>query len=704
MSYTKNKLKDLLRPHNIPKPVKSANSSPRNVKSIDFSNSEPGHLTSSTNKSACVIILKNLSELSTYFESITKRSKDFDKDFIDLLRSCEKSLNSAKQKLFELSSEDDNLKFSDSKSFQEISSFFKPEITEYTLFLEQVIAFEQAKTEAVLKKTKFPKSKIAEIEKSLTEEHAIKYPGSYKPVKNNEPGFTLKAKNEISDLVAKIKKKIMKNSKIPEETLEILNESQNFSICRDLKVPSMQKIIDEHKTLLKENRKIKDLYENSLEDNKKLNSKYFYLISRLNKQDETVKKQSRILKSFSQDPEWLREQLNKFKEEINFYISLLRTHIIEHQPGKSNFISLLHQKALLESENQKLQKDLEKLKTSEDFLSKRLKEAVEENLQLKDKEISENSLNLAFSVNDLMEIQKLKEQIRVISFKSSEAQNKLKLELESYKSQVNRLKAEKFSLDERLRSTNKTLAEMEKENQRLVEEVSKIKTFTCSQSPKPLPMLSGDTFNVADPSDSFGRVDPADVFSVANYEIEEIAENLRNHSIFPEVHNNLTALLRKVVSFVIELKENLEDEPKEFWEVIQELVKEHKTRVATTDKAFDLNYGAESFLASKQIEIYKGKLRDKKNLLELYHQQIKFLKKSLKESKEEVSKASPIDFECVRDMFGSIIREVPQLNAKTETLIEVLLKTLSFSADMTSKINNERKSRRNSGLFKGFFN
>lgn len=704
-SFTKNKLKDLLRPRNIPKVpkgTKSANTSPRCVKSIDFNSCETANL-SSSNKSTCLVLLKSLSDLSTHFESMSKRSKDFDKELIDMIQSCEKSLNSARVKLFELSSDDDYFRSIDSRSFQDLSSLVKPEFSEYAQFLEYLLLYEQTKNEIIILKTKYPKSKLPEIEKTIFQDYGLKFPGYNNPSKPLEINLFQKCKKEISDYTSTIKKKLSKSIKIPDDILSLLSQvPEDFSIPEP-KTPSLQKIINDNKSYQKDYKKLKDSYESSIEDNKRLSCKYNYLISRLNKQESTLNRQSRILKSFAQDPEWLREQINKFKEEMNFYMSLLRTHMVECESGKLSYTHLLHENAVLQNENKKITEQLEKIKKNHNDLEIKLKAQVEENFQLRElKEISEDSLNLGFSVSDLMEIQGLKEQIRVLTFKASESQNKLKIELDSYRAQVNKLKAEKFSLEERLKSLNLKYCDLENENQRINDDLGKFKTSnTMSSCAKPIPMLSGDTFNVCEPSDSFGRVNPADVFSVANYEIEEIIEALKAHSVFPELQNSHIELLRKLASFVIALKENLDEEPRDFCEIIQELIQDYKTRVTSNDRAFAL--GTESFLNTKQIEIYRTKLKDKKNQLELCNQQISYLKKSLKESKEEVSKANPIDVECIRDMFGSIIREVAQLNPKTETLIEVLMKTLGFSGEMILKIAAERKSRRNSGFLKGLF-
>ena len=704
----KEKLRQLLRPCNIPKSSQSAKNLPRSTKSIDFTNNDSKNFTHSfLNKSACRILMKSLDDLTIKLDHVHKKSRIYDKDLCDLVQTCESSLKIAKQKISELSLDEDFFKFSESKSSHEASTTLKSDTNEYCFFLEYILGYEQTRSDLIIKKAKFPKTIMHEIEKSLFKDYSIVNTGSIQSLKKSE--YRGKAEKEFKDLFTNIKTKLTNNAKIPAELESLLIEDPKvLQVTSNPKNLYSHTSIDSSKLLSKEKKKAQDLYESSLADNKKLSAKYNYLISKLNKQDTTLKRQAKILASISKDSKELKESFEEFINEIKFYLSMLSDHLSKSPSKRIPFTSHLKEKAMWENDREKLKKELEAYKKSNNELETKLQNALKELISLKDQEeLSDDSLDLGRnSINDLIEIQKLKEQIRLLNFKSNEHYVNHQEEVNGLKANIGKLKVENFSYEERFRTLNANIIELSKENERLLDEVTKNKTSQVAfEQFKPIPMLNGDTFNVCEPSESSLKVNPADILAMVADEVEEVIENLKSHNIFPDFHSNGVYLLKKTAEFVIGLKANLCEESGYFPQAIEEIIEEYKTRVNSGDKGFEMEQriDTESFMFNKQLEICKTKLKDKKNQLDLCHKQISYLKKSLKESKDEVFKANPIDLECIKGMFENILKEVSQLSQKTEMLIEVMMKTLGFTHEEILKINNERKSKKSSWFSKGLF-
>ena len=136
---------------------KSASSTPRVQQSFDLSSRDQFNLSNqqTINKSAITGVLKNLEELGNNLEIVIKRLKNYDRDVFDLVKNCERKLTITKQKVIELSSDENSSKLSESNGLQEISTILKPEVNEYCKFLEHLLGYEQVKSEIIMKKSKY---------------------------------------------------------------------------------------------------------------------------------------------------------------------------------------------------------------------------------------------------------------------------------------------------------------------------------------------------------------------------------------------------------------------------------------------------------------------------------------------------------------------------------------------------------------------
>ena len=96
-------------------------------------------------------------------------------------------------------------------------------------------------------------------------------------------------------------------------------------------------------------------------------------------------------------------------------------------------------------------------------------------------------------------------------------------------------------------------------------------------------------------------------------------------------------------------------------------------------------------LKDKQVEIYRTKLKDKKGQLELLKQQNDYLKRTVKDLQIELAKASPVDAECARGLFVSIVKQVPALQVEAEQMLLVFMKNIGLSQAEIASVNGERR-------------
>lgn len=716
---------------------KSASNSPKNFKLTGSSSSETFSFLSQpglsqhneVNKSNYSEILKNLDEIENNLENITSKIKEYDSSLADLFKHCEKSLKIVKQKVQEISTDEEIGKLSESLGLQEISSIIKPGKNECCRFLENLIGYEQAKSEIIMKKTKFPKSRLKEIDIALSNEFSVKKIGIIKS-KTNDSNFIDKSKQEIKNIASKIKKKMLLNSKIPLETISI-TEINDIDTCSTPKphfevVQSIQAAIDGHKKILDEKFKLQELFDQLSKDNGKLSAKYSYLIEKLNKQDLTVKLQARILNSMSLNLGSLKEQFLKFNEEIKFYISLLVEYFIGKNSIKDpliipkpllieipeiinapNFpIRKNEQRSTIKFEKNSLITENELLKLKITDLEFKLKETIEK-LESLEKEESDDSLDLSSNIKDIIEIQKLKDQIRLVNLKSSEALTHHQKQQDAFKAQVSRLKSDKLGLEEKIQDLNSKISSLKSEKELQAEEISKLKSQIPIETFNNFLTEKTNTEEISSRSEACQRVNPIDLLYLIQDEVDEIALKIKNNKLFVDENINSIEIIKSLVEFIVNLIQDAKiDQP--VLENFRKIIEKYKKRQDFDHKIFEYDSGVqytdpESYLVEKQLEIYKTKLADKKSQLALHKQQIAYLKKSVKDLQSEIGKVSNLDTESIKEMFGNIIKDIPSLPSSTEQMILVLMKILGFSSNEVTKITHERRSKK-SNFFKGIFN
>ena len=681
----------MLKPSNIPKFPRSQNTSPRNQASTETSNNESGISTqSSVNKSMYNFLLKGLNDVNSNLDIVAKRCKSLDHEVFDLVQNCKKTLAAVKDKVKELNPEEEEMNKT-TNEVQETSVILKPDSNEYCSFLEFLVSYEQGKSDMIIKKAKFPKVKLKEIDKALNEEFSLK--GNL-PSLSKQPEILQvdKMLKESKILLKKIKSNLVSRAQISteiEQLLEVSDMGEEFISISSLEGQSFidsKSFLEDSRALIEEKKKFQDLYEGLSNDHKKLTGKYSYLISRFNKQDQELKYQSRTLILISRNLAELRHHFIIFSKEISDYISTLAQKFCINSTNSENSLVLVKNSSSWNTEKEKLLKENSKLSLNVKDLKKKLQRAQEELESCKQPAEDSDSLDLESNLNDMIEMQKLKDQIRILNFKIYESSNTYSKDLDNYKAVISKLRNQNFAQEERIRSLNSKISEILQDKEKLLDEISR---FHCLPENKNLNELQVPEVS----AEKSSKVQPSDVLEILTDELEDIVNVLKSHNLFVKFHDNNVNLLRKAVEFLAGLKDDMLDESKYFEEILEGLVKERRSR-GLSENFMDVD----SVLKDKQVEIYRTKLKDKKGQLELLKQQNDYLKRTVKDLQIELAKASPVDAECARGLFVSIVKQVPALKVEAEQMLLVFMKNIGLSQAEIANVNGERRVKQQGGI------
>ena len=672
----------LLKPSNIPRFPRSQNTSPRNQVSVVSLNNESGISTqSSMNKSTYNFLLKCLNDVNSNLDIMAKRCKALDHELNDLVQNCKKTVKVVKEKVKELNPEDGQNKSMD--ILQECSIVLQPDSNEYCNFLEFLVSYEQGKSEMIIQKTKFPKVRMKEIDKALNEEFSVK--GVLPSLsKQNDLNQVDKMIKESKMLVKKIKNGLSNKSQVApdiEQLLEVSETFEDFISLSSLEGQSFietKSFLEDSRVLTEEKKKLEELYEVLLSDQHKLSSKHSHLITRLDHQDQVLKFQLKTLALISQNLAELRFDFEAFTRETSDYVSTLRQKFSINSKTWQNSASWIAEKENLLKENSRLSSAVKDLK-------KQLQHTQEEIENCKKPTDDSDSLDLDSNLNDMIEMQKLKDQIRVLNFKIYESSNSHSKDLENCKSVISRLRTQIFAQEERIRSLNSKLSEMFLDKEKLLDEISRFQCLSQSHNLNELqvPEVSAEKSS---------KVQPSDVLEILTDELEDIVNVLKSHNLFVKYHDNNVNLLRRAAEFVAGLKDDMLDDSRCFEEVLESLVKKRRSkrssgRLEGVDKGLDFD----SVLKEKQLEVYRMKVKDKKGQLDLIKQQNDYLKRTVKDLQVELGKVNPANAECARELFVNMIQEVPALKVGAEQMLLVFMRCLGLSQGEIANVNLQRR-------------
>jgi ABC-type enterochelin transport system substrate-binding protein len=83
---------------------------------------------------------------------------------------------------------------------------------------------------------------------------------------------------------------------------------------------------------------------------------------------------------------------------------------------------------------------------------------------------------------------------------------------------------------------------------------------------------------------------------------------------------------------------------------------------------------------------------EKKHVIKLHKEQINYLKQTLRDLQFELGKINTVDFEYIKAVFISLIKEIPQQSEKTESIIDLLSSLLNLSESDRASLRESRTS------------
>lgn len=101
----------------------------------------------------------------------------------------------------------------------------------------------------------------------------------------------------------------------------------------------------------------------------------------------------------------------------------------------------------------------------------------------------------------------------------------------------------------------------------------------------------------------------------------------------------------------------------------------------------------------KQLQIEKAKVLEKKHVIKLHKEQISFLKQNVREIQFELGKMKVVDFEYIKNIYKSFIKEIPILQNRLEAIAELLGKLLGFSEAEQVAVRDQRSSKNGKTVF-----
>jgi hypothetical protein len=257
---------------------------------------------------------------------------------------------------------------------------------------------------------------------------------------------------------------------------------------------------------------------------------------------------------------------------------------------------------------------------------------------------------------------------------------------------ISKLKEENLVLQSKLKLL--ALRENSKNDE---EKGYRLKPLIFIDSAKTPLQTSMETISVGEVS-SEQSVKINDLFELLKEDIEEIAQGLRFHHIFPGFIGNNVDIIRKSINFLIKLKENLCLESHLFEETIESLVLDHRKKMFSKESSVNKTAAdSNSFIRDKEIEEIKEKLDGRKSQIGLLKLQINYLKETIRNLKNELKKRNSVDFECIKVMIFNVLKEVPKLPADTENLLLALMEGVELTPEEINQVKLERKRKR--GIF-----
>ncbi|OMJ89471.1 hypothetical protein SteCoe_8372 [Stentor coeruleus] len=387
-------------------------------------------------------------------------------------------------------------------------------------------------------------------------------------------------------------------------------------------------------------------------------------------------------------------------------------------------------------------KELEEYVKNQEIIIKDLKDKINES--------SEDSLSLnASNEKNIIEVKELREALMSISQRYEQDKQILLKDCEEARqdmeAQMFRLKQEKAYAESVSENYQKHLVEVCKEKETLEKEIYMLsqfyERFKDSKSPKSImrsenELASSVEFDLTKSIEVFERCNTSPQKTIQDTildELQEISIELRNKHSEDFNMVNLFGFIKATLLHMMKLQDLIKTETslspnyREINQNLSDVFAKLKMRVKNlqdesiilnrkldnteqhilyTEPAYSLTERDKGDLLhyyKTQLQIEKSKVLEKKHTIKLHNEQISFLKQSLRELQIEISKARSVDFEYFKDVFKTLIREIPIQEPNVESMVELLFKILNFSQNEKTGVTETRRSKRQKHGFRSIF-
>lgn len=403
----------------------------------------------------------------------------------------------------------------------------------------------------------------------------------------------------------------------------------------------------------------------------------------------------------------------------------------------------------------KIEDDYKKLQEKCDFLEKVNKELTGK------KNDSDNSLDLdCNNIKEMIEIQELRSALRIISEKYIVEKETILKDCEEARqdieTQMFRLQNEKTYIEVKLKDTEKKLADIYRENDRLEgtvallkKEIERIKDWKNPDgTPKGLfskyamelvQISNSEDFELTESADKFAAVNSNDLYEILLEEINELAMKIKdNQLVYMENIENKSSkdVIIKLIETGVKIKGIIYNDivsridMKDLAESVADILNKYRVKISMLEeekvekdkkieafgKMDKLEVMSEpspristpcivldsSCYMKRQLQIEKTRVFEKKHAIQLYKEQIACLKQNVRELQLELDRVYELDIGQIRKFWWSFGKEIPWLKENAEDMMEAFSKMLGFDEKEYQVMKNERKSKRSKKRF-GFF-
>ena len=498
--------------------------------------------------------------------------------------------------------------------------------------------------------------------------------------------------------------------------LQILVTDYKFSKSSDPEQKDLKLCQTYLKKVISDKEQLQDFYEDLKSEKKNLEIRF--LKNTINLENQLKSKVSEITSKHDQ----IQQLESKLESLQNMTLSSQSPQIEQLLITK---LTLQGEISILENQNLKMRSQLE----SGEFKNKSLSSDFEGSKGFRLSDISDSKPGVGRD----REIQELKDALRTISDRYERDKENLLRDLEESRQdmevQIFRLRQEKAYQESVCRDLQKHLQELSKEKDLAEKELAWLKQVNERQvkSSKPSKfdneVVSSFEFDISksiDVPDGPNTLPYKTIQDAILEELNEISVDLKKKRKIDLNNVTIFELIKSTLAHMIKIQEAIETETSSSYNYretsrnLSDILSKLKLRIRniegeslilnkkvdqsefergltlSSSKLSDKEHRELLQYYKKQLQIEKAKVLEKKHVIKLHKEQIVFLKQSLREIQFELGKVKIVDFEYIKDVFKSFIKEIPIFHERLESIVGLLTKLLGFSDSEQSSVKDQR--------------